>query len=239
MFEGTPAEIRNVAAYFAATPGLNYQVQEGFGKWRVEVMFPWNQDGLVVPATDTIIKWELFAQHAEKELLNTNDQAGLVKTLSQGQKEAIANRLLVPPQPGTMTSVVDFSAPTVPDAAAGNAANALTVYTLMRSGATNYIMEAPTLRRTITTNLQYAIAYSIQYSRRLLSTSTVFSFEQVPNSLLFNINSLVGADASTNPLLQYGWYKYFPTVQQVALMKWQIVQEWQYGWWSIAYGAVL
>ena len=58
-----------MAWQFSLIPGLAYAVQEGYGKWRLEVQFPWNQDGLVPPATDTIEKWELFAQKAEKDLL--------------------------------------------------------------------------------------------------------------------------------------------------------------------------
>lgn len=237
VFEGTPQEIRNVAAYFAQTVGLNYNVQEGFGKWRLEVFFPWNQDGLVSPRTDQVVRWELFAQHAEKDLLNSIDNAGLVQTLSPGQIAQLRYYQSSPPPPGTVLTAANFTNSKPPPDDSSTAGTALRFWNLFASGETSYLVEAPVLRRSIVTSLQWAVAYTAQYAGKILSTDTLLKFENVPSLLLSPvIATFSGLSAPQNSNLSYGWYKSFPTVQQTALMKWQIVQEWQFGWWSFPYG---
>jgi hypothetical protein len=236
VIEGTRQEVRNAAAFYANIPGISYEVTESFGKWHLEIRFPWNADGLVNPSTDLIETWEFFAQHTEKDLLEAQDNVGLVHTISDQQKEIIRTKILNPPDGSTSSpfTVLDDFAHTKPGGVAipGNAQNALTIYQLMQAGMKSYLMEAPMLRRTIITSNQYALGYSLFNVRKLLSTAYIANHEGLPNTLLFNVTNYVGADVSTDSKLAYGWFKMFPTIQQIALLKWQIVQEWAYGWWA-------
>lgn len=244
VFEGTPNAVRALAAFFSQTEGLAYQVIEGFGKFRLEVRFPWNADGVVDPTTDFVETWELFAEHTEKDLLESQDNAGLVATLSLQQKEQIRAKLLNPPDETAGhagTQQTDFAAPDmILSGTDKQGANSLTLYQLMQAGMKSYLMEAPRLRRTIITSNQYAVGYSLSNVRKLLATSYIAAHEGLPTTLLFNLVNYTSADNSSDPLLVYGWYKFFPTISQVALLKYQIVQEWAYGWWpKAAYGTPL
>ncbi|HEV2350845.1 MAG TPA: hypothetical protein VG028_13470 [Terriglobia bacterium] len=230
-FEGPALQIKNLAASFANLPGLLYEVTEGYGKWSLDVHFPWNADGLVNPATDTIETWEFFAQTTEKDLLNVQDNMGIIATLSQQEKEVIRNSIDNPP--ALSNGQPDITLATfqnLPDDT-GNPENAYLVYQLMLAGEKSYPMPAPILRRNIVTSSQYALGYVLTNVRRLLSTNYVALNEYLPGNLLFNVSSYTANDVSTDPRLEYGWYKNFPTIQQAAMFKWRISQEYQYGWW--------
>ena len=238
VFEGTPQEIRNTAARFASVNGINYHISQGYGKWRLEVQFPWNADGLVPAATDAVIKWEMIVHSTGKYLLNAIDNAGTVKGLSDFQIQQI--KFLDANKPDPLSDPVtseDFVDPLNP--LAGDAVSAFEIWQYLQAGQSEYIMEAPVLRRTVITSNQYAVSYAMTYARRILSTNTLLSFEQVPNVLVLPVVNLFAADVSPNPNLNYGWYKHIPNVIGTALNKWQIVQEWDYGWWAKLYGVPL
>jgi hypothetical protein len=98
------------------------------------------------------------------------------------------------------------------------------------------------LRHTQTVNAQYAIKASLTNVGKVLSTATLQNDESIPNGLLFNLPafSLPPQYVETSGDLKYGWYKDFPTVRQIAGMKWNIEQEWQYGLYSVKlYGTPL
>lgn len=240
-FHGSKAQVQALASAYSTLYGLTYEVQESYGQAQLVVRFPWNADGFINPSTDLITNWEFFAQKAEKDLLEADDNGGLVRSILAAQKETIRNKILNPPD-GTTIAPVQQS-----DFAVGGAGptdtstiNAFALYTLMQAGMKSYLMPAPVLRRTIITSNQYALGYTLLNVKKLLSTHYLLFNENVPTSLLFNINNYVGSDSTTDPNLVYGWYKEFPTFQQIALLKWQIVQEWQYGWWpKIVYGLPL
>jgi hypothetical protein len=77
----------------------------------------------------------------------------------------------------------------------------------------------------------WAVPASLVNVGLVLSTATLSTFEGVPAGLLFNLPNLTLPAAFQNISLAYGWLKNEPTIQQIALRKWQIVQEWEYGLW--------
>lgn len=232
-FEGTRREVAALAATFAQVQGLAYEVTEGFGKWRLEVHFPYGMNG-IDPRTDKIENWEFFAQHAEKDLLDSAvENPNSVGLLTQNQIEKIRFFIQNPPD-GTITKFptqADFVLDSTDGGLAGFA-----IYGLMFQGVRNFPVEQPMLRRTVTTSNQYAVAYALTNIRKIISTATLVTLESMPTALLFNLP----ADVSNDNTRAYGWYKPFPTIQQVARLKWQIVQEWQYGLWAtLIWGAPL
>lgn len=226
-FEGTKLEVYAVAAAYAQTLGLAYEVKESFGKFRLEIHFPWSMNG-IDPRTDLVSNWEFFAQHAEKDLLESAvENSSTIGQLSIQQIATIRYFRDNPPDGKNITLPTPTNFQTAGESSA-SATIALNVLTLMLQGVRNYPVEVPSLRRTIVTSLQYALSYALLNVRQIISTSSLVRLENVPSNLLFNLPF----EASSNPALVYGWYKSFPTIQQVALLKWQIVQEWQYGLWS-------
>jgi hypothetical protein len=203
--------------------GINYEVTESFGKSRLTVHYPYSLFG-INPATDAVEMWEFFAQHAEKDILEATVESGIISTLSINNVIQIRLFLQSPTldDNGLPNITVDsFSND-------GNQANALAVYQIMMAGVRSYPVEQPVLRYSITTSNRYAIRRSLWNVRKILSTSTLVALNNIPNALLFNLPY----DYSQNSAFAYGWYQMFPNVQQIALLKWQIVQEWQYGLWS-------
>jgi hypothetical protein len=117
---------------------------------------------------------------------------------------------------------------------ADDPANCYSAFCLMAHGVRSYPILAPCLRHTQTVNAQYSIKASLTNVGYVLSTARLQSDEAIP-SVLFNLPVFndpphyieVAGD------LKYGWYKDFPTVRQIAGMKWNIEQEWQYGLYSV------
>jgi predicted outer membrane lipoprotein len=224
-YEGTKPEIFLLAAAFGATEGLAYEVTEQFGKWRLDVHLPWSVNG-IDPRTDRVDNWEFFAQHAEKDLLEAAVETAAIRALTDNQISTIRALLEVPPNP---TAVPPDPIVTDEDFGGGDSGlNAYEVYRLMLKGARSFPIEQPMLRHTITTSNQYAVAYALLNVRKIVSSATVVGTENIPRAILFTLPF----EVSSNSDYAYGWYKMFPTVQQIALLKWQIVQEYQYGLWA-------
>jgi hypothetical protein len=115
--------------------------------------------------------------------------------------------------------------------------------TLFMRGQSASISFSPTLRFTQTVTSQYAIRASLLNVGKIISTATLMIIENIPNGLLFNLPNPSNPAQQfyySNGDLVYGWFKDFPTVRQIARLKWNIVQEWQFGLWSVAtYGTLL
>lgn len=227
VYRGSKAAVYAQAASFAQTLGLAYDVQESFGMWELRVHFPWSMNG-IDPRTDKVENWEFFASKSEKDLLDARvENPNTIGALTQQQVEKIRFFIQNPPD-GKVTpfpAAADF----VTDlGVTDGGANAFQIYQLENQGVRNFPLEQPILKHTIITSNQYAISYALFNIRRVISTLSLVAFESIPNGLLFNLPN----DLSTDPTRAYGWYKGFPTIQQVALLKWQISQEFQYGLWS-------
>jgi hypothetical protein len=237
--------------------GLTYEVIEGHLTSTLEIHYPWNYTANNA-ATDKVVKWELFAAGSEKDLLEAQAEVpAILGSLSQQQIAQIRQYIMTPP---TITKTMPSPTADDPNATAprevlapvtiadfnnlppdangnpGNAANALAVYQLMTQGVRSYPIDQPILRRTIITNQNYAVAMALHNVRKIISTTSLVSLEQVDTDSLFydptNGQLLLPDDVSPTPALAFGWYKGFPTVQELALLKWSIVQEWKYGLWA-------
>jgi hypothetical protein len=235
-FEATTRqEIESLAANIAQTIGLSYDVTESFGKYKLDIYFPWNMRG-IDPRTDLVIKWEMFTQKVEKDLLSARvENPNTVALLSTYQVQQLRQFMLQPPDGDT----IEFpTAATFQKKGESNGAIALAIYNLMQQGVTSFPVEQPKLRRTFVTSNQYAIQYALTNVRRIISTVSLVTTENIPNSLLFSLPNESWIDPNPDaPSLAFGWLKSFPTVQQVALLKWSIVQEWEYGLWAtLLYG---
>jgi hypothetical protein len=256
-WEGDYNSIQLLAENVASVLGLVYEVTESFGKFRIEVHYPWSNLPNAAQ-TDMVVKWELFSATSEKDLLEAQVEVpNLIGTLTQDQIRQIRHFVLDKPttlqtDPNnsalTLPSLqpivdADFLPPLVPAADlfgmttnATNAAQAVIVYNLMMRGVTSHPVEQPILRRTMITSQHYAVALALVNVRKIISTASLISLENISSESLFynpgNGQLLLPNDVSTYPNLAYGWYKGFPTVQEIALLKYSIVQEWKYGLWT-------
>ncbi|HEV2210859.1 MAG TPA: hypothetical protein VG167_18960 [Verrucomicrobiae bacterium] len=224
-FHGTKQEIANLASLFSNIEGLVYEVKEGYGRHSLNIRIPFSVNG-IDPRTDKIDNWELFAQHVEKDLLESAvENPGTVGTLTSQQIQKIRSYLFEPPDGKTISfpQAADLKLDGPDDGSI-----ALSIYQLMQQGVRNFPVEAPSLRHTIITSNQYAVPASLLNVRKVISSSSLSYLELLPSALLFSIPF----ETSPNPALTYGWYKTFPTVQQLALLKWSITLEYQYGLWS-------
>ena len=134
---------------------------------------------------------------------------------------------------GTPSALTDASGQPVD--AAVNPGGCYSALCLMLRGTRSHPVLAPCLRHTQTVNAQYAIQASLTNVGYVFSTGRLQSEEGVPNGLLFNLPAFSAPPqyVQTSGDLQYGWYKDFPTVRQIAHTKWNIEQEWQYGLYAV------
>jgi len=233
---------------------IQYSRRDSHGKSRIEMFFPYNFN--VDPATEPPISlWEISSQKVEKDLLESALSFGTIGAIS-APDAILIQTALQQQQQGIPIKSTWFNSPTdttgaaltyqdanhTPYAAAANPAGCYSVFLLMLHGVRSYPVKAPVLKHTLTTNSAYPIKASLANTQQILSTATLILNESIPNNLLFNLPS----DATpaffveTAGDLQYGWFKAFPTVRQIAQLKWNIEQEWQYGLWPIKlYGAPL
>lgn len=240
-YTGTKEEIKALGGYFEGQ-GQMYTVTEDFATATCEVRFDFN------PATGTVEApinlWELTGGEAQSDLLESNVYTAITSTLTQKNMDIIRSAIQNPPD-GSDTSG-PYSAKDRPQASVtaacftdGNAANALAVYKLMQAGIRSVIVSTPVIRHTQTVSNSWAVPVSLTNVGRIISSASMSTTELVPAGLLFTIPTIVPATFQTITVA-YGWRKKWPTVQQVALRKWQLIQEWEFGLWSTdLYGPVV
>jgi hypothetical protein len=231
-FEGTKPEVFLLASAYANTPGVGYEVTEQFGKWRLDVHLPYSVNG-IDPKTDFTEIWEFFSMNSEIDILEARvENPNSIGSLDQLQIEKIRAALTNLPSIDELQDPASLSKVTpdkLTNADGKNGDMAYQIYSEMLSGTRNFPVMVPLLRHTISTSSQYAIAASLVNVRRIISSATLISMESIPQGLLFNLPF----ELSNSPdLLNYGWLKFFPTIQETAHYKWQIVQEYHYGLWS-------
>lgn len=126
------------------------------------------------------------------------------------------------------------------------AVNPIGCYTIFSMNLRNFTASpifAPVLRFTQTVTSQYAIAASLLNAGNIISTGSMAILEAIPSGLLFNLPNPSNPPATyvvSAGDLVYGWFKDYPTVRQIAQLKYNIVQEWQFGLYPVAvYGTLL
>ena len=234
--------------------GFPYDYQSKFGGGaRVDFHLPYSFSQGGSPETYVQPLWEFFASKADKDVLSADLPWGTIGAISPADALLVQTALSIQQQ-NIPINANWFAAPTDATgsalknsagsdvAAAANPSGCYSVFLLMVRGMKDYAVFAPILRFTQTVTSQYAIAASFTNVRRLLSRGTLIVAENIPGALLFNIpfDPAVTQYVETLGDLQYAWFKDFPTVRQIARLKWNIVQEWQYGLWPVkTFGAVL
>lgn len=231
-FEDVDANKINALAASYDAAGYNYNVEHGFAKSKLTVQFSYNyqQQGQETP----VDVWEYVGQEAQKDLLSASVFTGITATLSLKNQELIRAALASDfSNTASKTNLVQA------DFTDGNAANAFTLYNLMKAGYTDEIVQVPAIRHTQIVSLIYPITLSKTNIGRIISTSTLISLENPPNWAVTGLPTDVPPTFATINVA-YGWRKCSPTIQQIAYRKTQIIQEFQYGLWPIATkGAIL
>ena len=247
--------------------GFPYDYESSFGKTRLVIHYPFDfsaqgAPGGSTPETSVESLWEMFDQKVEKDFLSADmpigsigaidsNDAYLIRTAQQQSQQGLVISAPQTPLDGTswFEDPVDANGQTltfnggadVP--AAVNPYGCYSLLLLVLRGQSSFPVFAPVLRWTQTVTSQYAIQASLLNARNIISTATMYTLESIPSGLLFSLPN------DSNPPTQfiqtpgdlvYGWFKDFPTIRQIARLKWNIVQEWQYGLWpTVIYGDLL
>ena len=255
-----PYESTDFTKIYGLLPGLGvpYDYTDSFGKARLDIHYPYDFVNST-PQTQVTDLWEFFANKTDKDVLSADLPFGTLGPITPGDSQLIKVALSlqeqqIPIDEGWFTIPLGAAGGPLldgsgnPVAGADDASSAYSYFLIMARGLKDYPVFAPVLRHTQTVTSLYAIQASFVNVRRLLSRGTLIVSENIPAGLLFNIpfDPTVTQFIQDPPAgafggdLQYGWFKDFPTVRQIARLKWNIVQEWQYGLWPIyIYGGVL
>ncbi len=223
-WEGTTAEVNANIGYVEGLGGV-WETEESFtgAHTILNARIPADPNG----QDDTVNTWEFFAQTAEKDLLESDNAE--VNALSEQNLAAIRGFLQTPPTPDEVFAGLDFGTD-------GDATTAEEVYNLMVFGVKSIRVNVPTLRHTATASGANTIIAVLENIGRIFSTSGLFRYEGIPNSVLFALPQ----DSSSKAGFAYGWYKKHPTVRAAARQKVQVEREWEYGLWpTLIYGSVL
>lgn len=244
-YEGTRAEIYDQAYAWNSEKGAMWEVEHGFSgaKDKLTVHIPWNYANL--PYLDVTTEWELFAETTEKDLLELDPSefafpAGspfLLLTILE--KSFIRDAL---DSPATWDSLVqDYDDLALTTGTTFDLTRATEVYRLMKAGFKQMRVAVPRLRRTQIVNDQYQIKASITNVGKLIKTDSLTTLYELPSDILFSLPNKAQPTSFVDGIAKrFGWYVHYPTVRQAAMIKWQVVQEWEYGLWNYsAYGEPL
>lgn len=172
-------------------------------------------DGSGGSPTATILSeiWERDVAMTEKDILASDVAA--VRDISETEKTSIRKWISTPD---------DNSSPPLTDA------NAIDVYLHMLAGVKTVRVYSPVIRRTRITANSYAVVTSDTNVGKILSQAQMTSLENAPGTILFELpdSTFTGTDFDA----RYGFYKKPARVTQQGDGKWQIVQEYDYDYWS-------
>lgn len=220
-YTGTRAEVRQMIPLVIAAGGW-YEIEESWtgAADKLTARYPVNFGQAEQPVND----WEIFAQEVEKDVLETD--IAVVVALSAEDKRRIRN---------SIDGLVDQS----PALTGGPTGAATNLYLEMVAGVRSKRILVPTLRHTITVSTLYALNSNIAAAGALLKTATLAGFgipASVANQMPVPANYTVTFGDGT--VKNYGWYVKYPTVRKALYQRVQLVQEYEYGLWSLLlYGA--
>lgn len=256
-FETTSDSEANKLLLQAAVSGVLFDYEQSFGKHKITYHFPYSYaTGTPAnePPTDL---WEMNSQKTQKSILDSANP--LANACSQGEIFLLglfvqnkSDYIIVPDNdstaPTTQTGRIAYYDTTY-DAgqssqkrlsiAAGSAAR--TLADVIAMGQDSFDVFVPQLKHTKTVNSAYPIRPRNVNVGSIISTPTMYATENIPNNVLFDLPDYIDpAPASGKPVLSWGWYKDSPAVNQIARLKFQIVETWTYGLWPVAvYGTPL
>jgi hypothetical protein len=231
-----PNKINNLAAQFDRL-GYRYRVIHSFGKHRLEVYLSYNPETKDEQPVDL---WEYTNQSVSKDLLS-------VAYLPSG-----ITRFLIPPNVQLIRQALNGVLPFTPQAFDPTKDDPTTfvprndlvpsdfigvpevqqasyvIYLLMKTGYDSLLVTAPIIRHTQTVSSIYPITLSKQNVGRIITTPSLISMENPPDWAVTGLPDDIPTSVN-NIALGTGWYKFAPTIQQIAGQKVAIVQEFQYG----------
>lgn len=168
--------------------------------------------------------WEYFANQLEIDILEA-DLDGTVSTVNLNDISASEKKLLRDRINGQDVAYPD------PFSTAFD-----TIYKLIEGGVRSVRVTVPTLRVSRQLATFSAVYASISNSGRIFSATTINS-ENSDQPYDLPPSATVTKDGVN---FIYGWFKKFPSSQQVGGNKFNISQEWEYGLWPVAtHGALL
>lgn len=110
----------------------------------------------------------------------------------------------------------------------GAGSNASALYERLTKGVEVFIVEQPVVRLTQTVSNRYARSAAKANIGSILSYAKMKSVEEAPEAVLDNKTVPSGISS----IASYGYRKGDPTITQQANNKWQIVTEWEAGFWD-------
>ncbi len=234
----------------AEVSGLLYDADFGFGKHKITYHFPYNFNNN--PANEPpVLLWELIEQKAEKSILDsvnplanacTQAEIYLLGLFQQNQSDYIITQSDDTTPPDSQTGTIAYFDTVYNDGqsatkrlaiASGSAAR--TLANLVALGVQTFPIIVPQLKYTTTVNGAYPIQALFTNVGSIISTPAVYRLYRIPANVLFVLpNYLDPATSGGKPVLQYGWYLNAPQINQIARLKFQIVQTLEYGLWPVA-----
>lgn len=196
--------------------GYDYEVIEEEGPFASIVATLPSGEGSPTGTTEVISKrFQLLPVTIEKDLLSTNIAA--VTALTDEEKRKIRNAIQNP---------VDGQSPALTTSAA------IDVYKLMLSGVTSVKVSSFAMELVSITGNDYEVAASVTNCDRILTSAKMIE-ETGAHPLFFPaLNKSPFTDTPADAtLFRTGWYKNYPTIENVAGGKVQISQRYDWGVW--------
>ena len=181
------------------------------------------------------LRYEILYEKSAKGLLDS--RLDIVKTLTAANKKIMntvynePNKYLLTAPPFTGT--------------AGEINQALKVYSLWASGVKSVVEFFPTMKLSYLCNNTYQVFNNMARNGSILKTSTLIAQTGAPANSIVPLlpmdgpyENFIGSYPGTLIVpLYYGWMQLGPTVEQTAIAKITVAQEWNYGLWpSWMYG---
>lgn len=235
----------------AQLSGVLFDYEQTFGKHRITFHFPYNYGTTTAANEPPVDLWELNSQKSQKSILDSSNP--LANSCSQGEIFLLglflqnkSDYIIVPENdttaPTNQTGTISYY-DTVYDAgqsaqkrlaiAAGSPAR--TLASVIAMGQDSFDVFVPQLKHTKTVNSAYPIKATNVNIGRIISTKTMYQTENIPDNVLFDLPDYADPQpAYGKPVLSWGWYKDAPAINQIARLKFQIVESWTYGLWPIA-----
>ena len=220
-FEGTASSLETLATTLASQ-GYSWNIQYGpVCKLTASISADFDSGSGSVTEVETVVDtWELSANVAEKDILNsesalvTTAQADLrtLRDILDGKKD------------------IDLLTSSDVTTSAG-----WKLALLISQGVKSTIVYQPILRHTQTASNGWTVPNSLTNVGKVYTTAQLLSAENVPVSLNNNLtasSSVTRTDTGTDIVYTYGWLKTHPQIVDAAFQKIQVVQEWQWGLWS-------
>jgi hypothetical protein len=242
-YESTDPNKILAIAYLAESQGAQYEVKNSFGKSRIDITYNYSVAlGTQDPTTEMVERWEMVPLKSEISILESKNPLALSlqadsqssfdnlrKAVNSGNydnwiaEDAFGNKRFGPPG---VSSVYG-----------------LRLGKLLFDGLKTTTVSTPALKRTKIVNDVYLYQATIPTQAMLYSTPAVIADFNVPTSILVQLpvnDTAVITRSFLDPLgnpvyinMGYGWIRSAPEVSQIANLKWQMMDAFEYGLWPL------